>query len=183
MAEWDREARLEDGRACLEAALRYLSLGWSVLPLCPPDHVGVGKDHARACGSPGKAPLVPWKSYQRKAATERDVRVWWRQWPTANVGLVMGAVSGLVGLDVEGEAGEAELRRLAGDDLPATLEFSTGRGRRLLYAVPPGQSLRITTEVLGDSQELRLLAEGAQTVAPPSRHPSGRQYHWTRVSP
>ena len=41
-------------------------MGWPVLPLCPPDHVGVGREHGRTCKSRGKAPLVRWKEYQER---------------------------------------------------------------------------------------------------------------------
>jgi hypothetical protein len=79
--------RLADGQTCLEAALAYLARGWSVLPLCPPDHVGVGRGHD--CDSPGKRPLVPWKEFQDRLPTEREVRDWWRHWPNANLGVAL----------------------------------------------------------------------------------------------
>lgn len=174
------EQGLADGAACLAAALEYLRLGWSVLPLCPPDHVGVGRDHGKRCGSPGKAPLVAWVEYQRRRAGEDEVREWWRRWPNANVGVVMGAVSGVVGLDIDGEAGEDALASLAAGEMPATWEFATpGGGRRLLYLADTVYT-RPTATALGTKQEIRLLGDGSQTVAPPSRHPSGGRYEWVR---
>ena len=58
------DQRLADGERCLESALYYLSLGWSVLALCPPDHAGVGKMHSKACKSKGKVPIGLWKEFQ-----------------------------------------------------------------------------------------------------------------------
>jgi hypothetical protein len=55
--------------SCLAAALGYLRRGWSVVPVCPADHLGVGKAHGRRCTSPGKAPLVAWKPYQDRPPT------------------------------------------------------------------------------------------------------------------
>jgi hypothetical protein len=81
-------------------------------------------------------------------------------------------------VDVEGDAGEAELLRRSGGDLPATWEFTSGKGRGLLYAIPAGATLRTTSKWLEIGQELRLQAKGTQTVLPPSRHPNGRLYHW-----
>jgi hypothetical protein len=44
---------------------------------------------------------------------------------------------------------------------------------------PPGIELRTTTQKPGqDHEELRFQAKGAQTVLPPSRHPSGSLYAW-----
>jgi hypothetical protein len=177
----DPKVREADGRACLGAALAYLARGWSVLPLCPPDHAGVGAEHSRRCDSPGKAPLVAWKAYQQARPSAQEVHGWWRRWPTANVGVALGPVSGLVGIDVDGEEGERELRgRCGGEPPPPTLEFRTpGGGRRLLYAVG-AVPLRSTHHDAGDRRPLSFLALGAQTVMPPSRHPGGGVYEWVR---
>lgn len=172
--------RLADGAACHAAALEYLALGWSVLICCPPDHVGVGKGHAKGCASPGKAPWGQWKEYQDRLASVGELKAKWRDLPNGNVGLAMGPVSGLVGIDVDGPVGEETLQQLSGGDLPKTLEFITpGGGRRLLYAIPDGAKLRTTVRRPDEpQQEVRFQARGAQTVLPPSRHASGGLYRW-----
>ncbi len=167
---------LEAGRECLEAALEYLRLGWSPLCLCPPDHVGVGSWHK--CGSPGKVPVGPWKVYQEKAADESTIRHCWARQRNGNVGLALGPASGLVGVDIDGPDAEKELATLSGGDLPATLEFTSGKGRRLLYAIPEGVTLRTTHQDVKEKRPLSFLAQGSQTVMPPSRHASGRRYEW-----
>jgi hypothetical protein len=163
---------------CLRAGLAYLGRGWSPLALCPHDHDGVDEAHARKCRSPGKRPLGRWKEFQSRLPTKAELREAWRRCPGANVGIALGAVSGLVRVDVEGDAGEAELRRRAGGDLPHTLEFTSGRGRGLLYAIPEGAELRTTAKPIAVNEELRLMGTGSQTVLPPSRHRSGRRYQW-----
>lgn len=178
MSDWHEEGLIA-GRRCYLAALDYLQRGWAPLPLCPPDHVGVGRTHGKGCSSPGKAPLVTWKEFQTRRPAETEIASWWHAWPNANVGIAMGPVSGLVGVDVDGEGGEAALAGLAREELPATLEFVTGKGRRLLYRIPPGVELATTYQALAVAEELRLLGCGTQTVAPPSRHPSGGEgYRW-----
>lgn len=176
--------RLADGTACLQAALEYLSMGWSVLALCPHDHVGIDRvvpKHSKNCASRGKRPWHTWTEYQTQLPTEEEVSQWWRSVPNSNVGLALGPVSGLIRIDVEGESGEARLAELSKGDLPDTLEFTSGRdsgGRGLLYAIPAGVTLKTTYEKPKPNEELRLQAKGAQTVLPPSRHPSGRLYEW-----
>jgi hypothetical protein len=182
--EWrDPATRLADGKCCLDAALLYLSWGWSVLPLCPPDHVGVGKDHGKNCkrSNWGKAPLIAGWQQQEQLPTPAQVVGWWRHWPNANVGIALGPLSGLVGLDLDGEGGEARLWELCKGILVPTYEFRTpGGGRRLLFAT--GQRLfRPKFMQEAKKQEFRLLGQGAQTVAPPSRHQSGGIYEWVAL--
>jgi hypothetical protein len=168
----------ERDNPCLNAALDYLARGWSAIPLCPPDHAGVGQYHARNCCHPGKAPLIPWKEFTRRRATEAELRGWWEQHPNANSGIVLGSISGLIGLDVDGPEGEELLQEFSRGDLPATLTFSTpGGGRRVLYALPAGTILK-TQGIKRGGGELRILAEGSITVMPPSRHCIGGLYGW-----
>jgi hypothetical protein len=161
----------------LAAALAYLRRGWSVVPVCPPDHMGVGRGHAQRCTSPGKAPLVAWMAYQERPPSKAQVETWWVSWPNANVGLVLGPVSGLVGIDVDGTDGGRMLEQVSRGELPRTLAFATARGRRLLYAIPGGTA--VGNRVYGGGGgEVRVLARGTLTVMPPSLHASGKRYRW-----
>jgi hypothetical protein len=172
---------LAAGAECLAAALDYLARGWPALGLCPPDHVGVGKEHAAGCDHPGKRPLPDfgrWKEWQDALPPAERVRGWWRNHPQMNVGVALGPLSGLVGIDPDGPAGEAKLAELSGGELPPTLEFRTHAGRRLLYRIPAGANFRPTFHAVEAGQELRFLAYGSETVMPPSRHPAGGRYEW-----
>jgi len=175
-----RRQRLADGASCFEQGLRYLKLGWSVLAICPPDHMGVGRGHGQNCDSPGKAPWGPWKQFQDRLPTEDELRQKWRDNATLNVGMALGPVSGLLRVDVDGPAGEARLVEISKGNVPITAEFTSGRtngGRGLLYKIPLGITLRTTVQRPGQAkQELRFQAKGAQTVLPPSRHPEGCLY-------
>lgn len=173
--------RTTDGEECFAAALELLSHGLSVLALCPPDHVGVGKTHAKHCKSPGKAPWGEWREFQDRLPTEDEIRQKWKDNPLLNLGMALGPVSKIVRLDVEGSAAQAELERISGGDLSPTWEFTSGRadgtGRGILYAIPEGVTFKTTPKALIDG-ELRFQARGAQTVLPPSRHASGNKYAW-----
>ena len=162
---------------CLDAALDYLRRGWSAFPLCPPNHVGVGKEHAKECKNPGKVPLINWKPYQNRLPQEGHLQLLFRRHPNANVGVALGQVSGLIGIDVDGPAEHELLQTLSGGDLPATLLFATGKGYRLLYACPKDRPCRSTTMVK-DGVQLLILGDGKQTVMPPSLHASGTAYQW-----
>src|SRR6476646_3971140 len=92
------------------AALSYLSRGWASLALCPPNHRGVEEFHRATCQHPGKRPLGRWKEWQSRLPTEDELFAQWNSVPRANVGIVLGQVSGLVGIDVDGPEGEDLLK-------------------------------------------------------------------------
>jgi len=150
------------GPGCKEAALHYLSLGWSVVPVQP-----------RA-----KRPIVRWTPYQGRRATTDEVEQWFRRWPDANVAIVTGAVSGLLVLDVDaGHGGDASLAALESEFAPLepTLECLTGGGGRHLYFRHFGEPV---PNKAGFRDGLDLRGDGGVVVAPPSIHPSGRAYRW-----
>jgi hypothetical protein len=162
---------------CLDAALAYLERDWSALAVCPPDHHGVPDFHAQTCRQPGKRPLGRWKAWQFRLPTLEEVTAQWEAVPRANVAVALGTVSHLVGIDVDGPEGERILEEVSGGELPTTLAFSTGRGRRLLYAIPEDVTISNRT-FAGRGGEVKVLATGTLTVMPPSRHASGKRYRW-----
>jgi hypothetical protein len=169
--------QLAIGQECLAAALDYLARGWCPVPLCHPHHYGNGKEHCGRCDSPGKAPLILWTEYQDRRPTRQELEDWWRRWPQSGVGILLGPVSGLVGIDVDGPDAEDLLAELSGGDLQDRLEFTTARGRRLLYRLAEGLELPSRTfEVEGG--ELKFMCRGSMTVMPPSRHRNGSVYAW-----
>ena len=105
------------------------------------------------------------------------VRRWWSVWPLANVGIVTGAVSGLVVLDVDPRHGGgdslATLEAVHGP-LPHTVEALTGGGGQHLYFCHPG----VTVPSRPVAPGLDVKGDGGLVVAPPSVHVSGRPYAW-----
>ena len=68
----------------LEAALEYLDRGWSIIPIKPE----------------GKRPAIKWLDYQERQPTEKEVEEWWTKWPTYDIAIVTGAISGVVVVDL-----------------------------------------------------------------------------------
>ena len=166
--------------ACFRAALSYLDRGWAALALCPPDHRGVPGFHPTFCLHPGKRPLGRWKGWQSRLPTLEELSGQWEAVPRSNVGVVMGRVSGLVGIDVDGPEGERLLQDASGEEgIPGTLAFMTARGFRLLYAFDPDTTVR-SWSIHQEASELKVLGEGSLTVMPPSRHATGKTYRWVR---
>jgi hypothetical protein len=160
----------------LDAALDAVRRGWSVVPM----HTirgGRCSCGMASCPSPGKHPRVRWDAYQHRPPTEDEVRRWWQRWLDPNLGVVTGAVSGLVVVDVDPRSG--------GDDalvsleerfgvLPTTVECLTGGGGAHLYFRHPGGAVRSGPLVAG----IDVKADGGLVIAPPSKHLSGARYSW-----
>jgi hypothetical protein len=146
----------------LAAALEYLGRGWSVLPVEPR----------------GKRPLVRWRALEQRAASAKTIRQWFDATPDANIGIVTGAISGIVVVDVDkrhgGDESLALLERAHGA-LPPTVEVLTGGGGRHLYFRHPGVVL---TNRVNLWPGIDLRGDGGCIVAPPSIHPSGLLYAW-----
>jgi hypothetical protein len=149
------------GNGYRKAALNYLSRGWAALAIRPRD----------------KRPLGAWKHWQGRLPTIEELTAQWAAVPNANVGIVCGAVSGLVGVDVDGVEGEQLLAKVSGGDPPATLSFRTGRGLRLLYALPATMHPSNWC-VRGGAGEVKVLGNGTVSVMPPSMHATGKKYRW-----
>lgn len=77
-------AWLHGGYPLPAAAREFARIGVPVFP-CVPD---------------GKGPLTR-RGFQDASTSVRQVEAWWRTWPTANIGMPTGAVSGLVVVDVD----------------------------------------------------------------------------------
>jgi hypothetical protein len=95
----------------------------------------------------------------------------------ANIGVLTGRPSRIIGIDIDGEGGEFLLHKHAQGDLPPTWEYRTGGGRRLIYAYEEGlRSVKISGD--GEHEGLEVLADGRQMVLPPSVHHTGYTYAW-----
>lgn len=131
-------------------ALEGIKKGTSVIP--------VGKD---------KIPLISWKEYQDRVATEEEVNSWWEKWPDANVGIVTGKISNITVIDVEKDGDPTRF--------PETFTVKTGGGGWHLYYeyFPIQNKTRIypLTDIRGD---------GGYVVGPTSTHKSGNKYEIVR---
>ena len=182
----DREATAQRGQkpephaqARFETmALQYAALGWAVLPV-----YGVVDGRCtcaeRNCRSIGKHPRT--KNGLKDASTSPTVIAkWYRNWPDANVGIITGAQSGLVVLDIDpqhgGDDSLVELCRRHGE-LPATLSAHSGGGGRHLFFRHPGGKVSNSTNFDG-LPGLDVRGDGGYIVAAPSTHASGGSYAW-----
>ena len=142
----------------LNHALKYLSLGYSVIPLRP--------------GS--KEPLISWKEYQSRKASEAEVREWFQKWPNANIGITTGNLSGLAVVDLDGPEGIKQGESLG---LVSCLISLTGNGKQLWFAHPKDS---LVANEVRTYPGVDIRGEGGYVVAPSSIHPNGKRYRFNR---
>ncbi len=155
-----------------DTALRLCAAGLPIIPLYGPNE---GIELHR-----GKKPRP--NGWQTKALTLDELARWWAQYPDSNLGLVTGALSGIVGIDVDlrngGDAWRQENKeriRALGPDLGIE---KTGNGWRLWFRHPGGW-IKSLTGKNGIAPGVELLADdGHQMVVSPSIHKTGFVYRW-----
>ena len=155
-------------------------LGWAVIPL----HEVVGGGgcsckEGRACKTPGKHPRI--SEWQSKGSSDLGIiKEWAGRWPSANIGILCGARSGLVVLDVDLPGGDVTLELLEAEHgpLPATVTAITGSGGKHLLFRHPGFRVDNDSEGKVIGPDIHIRADGGQIVAAPSTHISGRRYAW-----
>jgi hypothetical protein len=93
----------------------------------------------------------------------------------SNVGLLLGPESGLVDVEFDDQDG-AEVLRALGLDSIATPTWKSERGEHRLFRWTPELPATGWRKVGG--LEIRIGGNPAQSVLPPSIHPSGALYEW-----
>lgn len=145
----------------LGAALYYAgTLGWKVFPCTPHE----------------KTPAVIWD----KEATLDPVKIkqWWGS-RDYNIGVVCGAPSGIIALDVDAaHGGDGSLMVLVAEHgiLPHTIKSFTGGGGQHILFSRGDTEVRNSASKLGDGLDIR--GDGGYIVAAPSIHPNGKRYQW-----
>lgn len=154
------------GSTMLDAALAYAARDLAIFP----------------CDV--KVPLVKWRE---EATTDPDrLRRFWTRWPTANIGLPMGARNGLVALDIDnknGVNGAVVVAALEADlgALPATWTQTTpSGGTHKIYTSTAAAQIRNSASVIRGvpAPGLDIRGEGGYPVVAPSRG-----YVWTDTRP
>jgi len=132
----------------LMAALQYLKEGYSVIPCKPEDKVAA----------------VEWKPYQDRLPTVEEVRDWWTTWPTANIAIVTGKLSGVTVIDVDGKEGAQSFFEHLQGGIPQTRIHSTPKGKHLIFKYHPDYH---TGAAFFPGIDVR--NDGGYIVAPPSQ--------------
>jgi putative DNA primase/helicase len=149
------------------AAQRLVACGCNVIPLRPRD----------------KKPATNWKPMQSTRLMDRDwdevdryLHSWWGDGRDHGLGVVTGAVSEIVVVDVDSDDARELVERTCG--WPRTVRVKTTKGWHLYFRSLEGSR----NGVRRGETALDVRGDGGYVVAPPSMHPSGFEYCW-EVSP
>jgi archaellum biogenesis ATPase FlaH len=133
-----------------ETFREYIGLGWSVFPVT---------FQRNASGKIEKKPMVAWKPYQSRLATEAEVDEWIKMRPMG-IGLVTGEISNVVVIDVDDEKDPVSLSS------PIVVKSAFSGGRHYFYRWTEG--LRNTVRV--DGMPIDFRGDGGYVVLPPSAY-------------
>ena len=129
----------------------------------------------------GKVPAVRWKEFQESPADAGQLEQWFGNSHGYNIGIVTGAVSGVVVVDLDSPAAE----QWAEVHLPRTpMRTRTAKGRHDYYR-HPGTPVRNAARIKSADQtiELDVRGDGGYVVGPGSVHETGARYEMIRAWP
>lgn len=140
------------------------------------------------CNPKTKAPLV--KGGFKVATTDTlQIRAWWERWPNAMIGMPTGSASWVWVFDIDDMPAHVASIEI---DLPPTLTAVTGNGEHRYFEWDPSNPVRNAQKTMKGGQACWPLPEfpgadvrgdGGYTILPPSIHPSGRPYRWSKIVP
>ena len=127
-----------------------------------------------------KHPCVRWKAFQNRLPTPEELEEWFQErWPHAGMAAILGPVSNLLAIDVDGpEAHQALVQHLGGEPVaPKVLSGSHQPFRyHLFFRHPEGVPTR--AKITPWHPKLEFRGRGGVIILPPSLHQSGYRYEW-----
>lgn len=112
--------------------------------------------------------------WQHKSTDDLEAVAAWLA-ARSNVGLLLGPASGVVDVEYDDPSGREQLAAFGVLDIP-TPTWRSARGEHRLFRWEGW--MPVTATIKADDIEIRLGGRAAQSVLPPSRHPTGTAYEW-----
>lgn len=140
----------------LNWAKKYLSLGYSVIPIAFKDK---------------KPVLSSWTEYQKRLPTQEEILQWFNG-TKRNIAIVTGKISNLVVIDIDNPEANKEIVELL--DKAETVTVQTSRGLHYYFK----HDERVKNAKLPG---IDIKSDGSYVIAPPSLHASGVMYKFTSL--
>jgi Bifunctional DNA primase/polymerase, N-terminal/Primase C terminal 2 (PriCT-2) len=162
----------------LAAALSYIRRGWEVFPVPPGMKMGYSAKQRRFDNG------RPWGKTKNAA----EVRKYWCRLPRANIGVPMGAASGIFDIECDTCIGHRNLKQdgavsLAALEaqqgkLPDTLMFESPSGSLHRLFKHPGGDFRVEHSISKLGEGIDVIGDGFMSIVPPSIKPGKGSYRW-----
>lgn len=146
-------------------AYAYIERGYSVIPIAPGT-----KRPGQWSQADGWRGMSDWERFAHRLPTELELEHWYK-WPDAGIGLLLGKLSGVLGLDRDYDTkGTDALDKL----IPWTPVKKKGaKGWTGFYRYNGERSCSFN---IGGVRVLDVLSDGRQTLMPGTIHPDGHTY-------
>lgn len=131
---------------------------------------------------PCKKDKTPITQHGFKEATTdiKTIKKWWRENPSASIGMPTGEVCGMWVLDIDGAEGYESLEKLEKEHgkLPETLRQKTGGGGEHIFFKYNGTPIKNSSNQVAKKIDVR--GNGGYVILAPSPHVSGNDYRWLK---
>lgn len=139
-----------------EAAIRYLELGFSVIPVDNKKH-----------------PLIKWEPYQKQRAPKEEIEGWSKKWPKMNIGIVTGEISNLLVVDTDTAAAIVRVNDAIPENLLVPCQRTPKGGKHFFFQHQEGFVNRARV-----SEGVDVRTTGGYVVVAPSVNGIGRGWQW-----
>jgi hypothetical protein len=162
-------------KAMRGAALQYLALGWSIIPITFREKHPAWALLPQVFDPAKMRNVGKWEEFQHRHVRQSEFEYWFSRSGFINIGIVCGAISGIVVVDCDTLQAYMWARKhlMVHDQTPIA---STGAGHHIFFNYP-GKHVGNAVGMSG-IEGLDIRADGGYVVASPSIHASGRQYQW-----
>lgn len=152
-----------------EFAWKFIERGISVVPIAPGS-----KKPGQWSEEHGWRGMGDWTRFAKRLPTELELETW-NEWPDAGIGVVLGPVSNITCLDKD-----YDIPNGGNDALQAIIPYSpvAKKGEKGWTRFYQFNGERSCSFDVGGVRVLDVLADGRQTVVPPTQHPCGCSYVW-----
>lgn len=130
----------------LDSALKYESMGFSVIPVKLDKH-----------------PYITWGKYQQEKPTPDQIKEWWAAYPNANVAIITGKISKLGVVDVDSEGAKEKFDELLPNSFLTPIAKTPHNGLHYYF-----QSENGLGNSVGFMDKTDFRGEGGYIIAPPS---------------
>lgn len=150
-------------------AWKFIEREISVVPIAPGS-----KKPGQWSESRGWSGMSDWTRFSKRLPTELEIEEW-SKWPDAGIGVVLGPISNLTCLDKD-----YDIPNGGNDALQAIVPFSpiAKKGQKGWTRFYQFNGERSCSFDVNGARVLDVLADGRQTVVPPTMHPAGCSYVW-----